>query len=394
MSTLTSKEHKALNGDAPEECDRTPAIPTNIIFDLILPIFDLILPFVQDRRTWNSVCSATKELYAAGMGMTPPWPETKFNLGQKTGSLKFSPCGSFLACGSRTAPYRVYICDRRGRITRLTGHTSCVSHLSFSKDGKFLVSAGNQDRSIRIWSTNFTGLPEQSRKSLQGQRRAIECFAFAPDDSNVFVAAGFNEIKVWNVETEVCTHNLYHRGGSIRSMFFPAGGIDRTCNFVTSEGSLIRTCWNELSGTTASDIVNMLGMGQILKSTFSPCGSLLAVLSHDQYLSGRVQVDVTLFDMKAMSVVQSLTLDDREYTPRVFISDALAFSPNGKTIVCHFGRSEILVLQVHDLNIRHDMNIRRRHDPCGNISVVAFDPSSQCVASGATSDNYVRLWTF
>jgi WD40 repeat protein len=163
MSTINSKESKALNGDAPQECDPTPVIPTNIIFHLILP-------FVQDRRTWNSACTATKELHEAGMGMTPPWPETKFNLGQKTRSLKFSPCGSFLACGSLMIPHPVSICERPGRMTRLIGHTSCVSHLSFSKDGKYLASAGD-DRSIRIWPTNSTGLPKQSDKWLLGHRR-------------------------------------------------------------------------------------------------------------------------------------------------------------------------------------------------------------------------------
>jgi hypothetical protein len=32
MSTVTSDKSKALNDDAPQKCDRTPAIPTNTIY--------------------------------------------------------------------------------------------------------------------------------------------------------------------------------------------------------------------------------------------------------------------------------------------------------------------------------------------------------------------------
>jgi hypothetical protein len=80
MSTVTSKKRKDLNDDASEECDRAPAIPTNVI--------SVVLSFVQDRTTWNSVCSANKEVYKAGMGMMPPWPEIKLKLGQQIGTTK------------------------------------------------------------------------------------------------------------------------------------------------------------------------------------------------------------------------------------------------------------------------------------------------------------------
>jgi WD40 repeat protein len=377
MSTVTSNKLKPLDEDAPQECDRTPVIPTYIISDLILP-------FVQDRRTWNSVCSATKELYEAGMAMTPPWPETKVDVGQMVRSLKFSPCGSFLACGSLTVPPRVSICDRRGKISRLLGHTSRISHLSFSKGGKYLASAGC-DMSIRIWPTDSTGLPRQSDKPLFGHRQYIKCLDFAPDDSNVLVAAGFNEIKVWNVEREVCTHNVYHSGGSIRSMFFPAVDMDRTCIFVTLYGSLVRTCWDDPAGTISIEIVNMPGLHpMMLKSVFSPCGSLLATSSEGR---NDGMMNVTLYDMNAMFVLQRVTID--ACTPGQ--NDVLIFSPNGKTLAFNSGLDEILFLQVDDLDIRRRLE-ENANAPIRGDSAIAFDPSSQFVAS-AGLDTYVRLWT-
>jgi WD40 repeat protein len=280
--------------------NRAPAIPTNVI--------SVVLSFVQDRTTWNSLCSANKEFYEAGMGVTPPWPETKFKLGPNgtTESLKFSPCGSFLACGANSPPYLLSICDRRGRLTRLIGHTSMISDLSFSKDGKYLASASANDNSIRIWPSNYsTGLPQQSDKTLLGHWRRIQCFEIAPDDSNILVSVDYTDIKVWNVETEVCahhfnymTHHFCYSGGPYRpilSMFVPPAGEkdDHKCIFVASAGKLIRTCWDDSSGAIASDIIDMPGMGQeVRKAAFSHCGSLLAALSHEGFSGGSVNVSL------------------------------------------------------------------------------------------------------
>jgi hypothetical protein len=64
MGTVASNERTSeeasLNNDAPLECYTTPVIPANLIFQLILP-------FLQGRPTWNAVCSVNKELHEAGM---------------------------------------------------------------------------------------------------------------------------------------------------------------------------------------------------------------------------------------------------------------------------------------------------------------------------------------
>jgi hypothetical protein len=62
-NTMPTAEEASLDDDAPLECDTTtPVIPINLISHLVLP-------FVQDRPTWNAVCSANKELHEAGMRM-------------------------------------------------------------------------------------------------------------------------------------------------------------------------------------------------------------------------------------------------------------------------------------------------------------------------------------
>jgi COMPASS component SWD3 len=363
MSNVASNERTneaaSLDDDAPGESnDTTPALPINVISHWVLP-------FVQDRLTWNAVCSANKELHGAGMRMTPPWPETKLTLlGQSVTALKFSPCGSFLASGSGYPPYPVHVCDRRGSLTRLIGHNSGINHLSFSKDGKYLASANPNpsDLSIRIWPTNSTRVPQQSDKKLLGHQDFINCLDFSPDDSNLLASADYYDIKLWNVEQEVCTHSFNRRYDAIRSLcFLPARENPHTCIFVTFTGSLIRICWDDLSSVT-NDTVAMPGLGEVHTSAFSHCGSLLAAASPD----GEAVV-VILYNMRTMAVVQRISIGQR--MPK------LAFSPNGKTLLFALDQHEVHICEVHDLNIR------RRLGEHVAARAVAFDPSSQFLAS-------------
>jgi WD40 repeat protein len=376
-SNKRTAEAAALNNDEPlDEYDATPVIPINLISLLILP-------FLQDRLTWNAVCSANKELHAAGVRMTPPWPATKLRMGLNVATLKFSPCGSFLAYGTRSSPYLVHICDRRGRQTCLRGHTSGISFLSFSNDGNYLASSErgryNDEPVVRIWPTDSTTrLPQQSDKTLPGSRLDINCLDFSPSDSNILVTGHHCVINIWDVEQEARIYSFDHDCGYLQSLYFPVQDEGRKCSFVSATGSLIRTWWNDLSGFE-SDIIDMPGLGQVGTSVFSHCGSLLAAVSRG---SGRM---VTLYNMRTMSVVRRLTI------PRFLHYGGLAFSPDGKTLVLGFTRDEIQIREVPDLNL-----LRRLLQPDASAypstGAVAFDPSGQFLASAA-ADHSVRLWT-
>jgi WD40 repeat protein len=272
------------------ECDTTPVMPVN---------------FVEDRQTWNAVCSANKELHQTGRSLTPPWPQTKIELGSKVGALKFSPCGSFLAYGTRSSPYLVHICDRRGRQTSLRGHTSGILCLSFSNDGNYLAYAGSRphDASIRIWPTHPTSrLPQQSDKTLRGHEGYITCLDFSPGASNILASGDNTAIKLWNVEQEICIYSFDHTCGRIPSLYFSVEDEGHKCIFVTRSGSLIRTRWIEVDQSDIeSDIVDMPGLGAVQSSAISHCRSLLTAVSP-------VGSTLTLYDIKAMTVVQRLTV--------------------------------------------------------------------------------------
>ena len=116
----------------PATLDHSSSVPKIIQMPVDL-IAGLILPFVADRATWNSVCYASKELHLAGKNLTPPWPKTALRSATIVYDVAFSPSGSHLAfsAGLRV----VHILDRWGRETILDCHSRFVSRLAYSRDG-------------------------------------------------------------------------------------------------------------------------------------------------------------------------------------------------------------------------------------------------------------------
>jgi WD40 repeat protein len=107
------------------------------------------------------------------------WPGMK--LRYRAGALAFAPDGKLLAVpggGSRSL-VRLYQVSSAGLrpVADLRGHAGWVNALAFSRDGKVLVSGGD-DRALRIW--DLRGAPKE-RVALRGHTGGVSGLAFAPD---------------------------------------------------------------------------------------------------------------------------------------------------------------------------------------------------------------------
>jgi hypothetical protein len=121
-----------------------------------------------------------------------------------------------------------------------------------------------------------------------------------------------------------------------------------------------------------SDIVDLPGLGQVHKSAISHCGSLLAASSHEGSPLDDGPVVVTLYDMKTMSRVQRVSICDC----RPGVNEYFVFSPAGTTLVFVDGRHEIMVFEVHDLNIRRQLRRQYGNELMYASAIITFDPSS------------------
>jgi WD40 repeat protein len=385
-----SAEVASLHDNGESGRDRHQPFSDRVILPMNL-IIHSILPFVQDRSTWNNLCVANKKLRNGGRTMTPPWPETTLEQVQTLAMvMKFSPCGQYLVVARAQgagSPSFVQIVNRRnGEETPLRGHIEAIFCLSFSDDGKYLASGGN-DRLIEIWPTKSTRTQtQQSRKTLRNHQHKVLCFAFA-SDSNILASGCSGEIKLWNVEDEVCLHTIEHQHGSPSSLVFSGVGEIIKCLAATSDGSLIRVSWNSKKHAEFTSDIVVDGATRYLNSVFSHCGSLLATIDLTNKLC------VYNIKTEGMSMAQSVTL------PAYCIlktNAGLAFSPDNKTlaVICDTTGNQdddtvVRLLDVKDLTLQRKLKWQSR----GFFPVsLAIGPSSRCLAT-ARSDGRVRLWS-
>ena len=127
----------------------------------------------------------------------------------------------WLAVGGYTSRYGIRLIDfKTGEVNALlNGHGNVISGLSFSTDGRRLIS-GSSDKTARIWDV-------ESRKTLHeltGHTEYIYAVAFSPDGSKAVTGSDNNTLKLWNVNTGRLITTMQEHGDDVASVVFTPDG--------------------------------------------------------------------------------------------------------------------------------------------------------------------------
>ena len=120
-------------------------------------------------------------------------------------NIVFSPDGRLIA--SVSGPQKVYIWDiyTEERMIIATGHTDRYVKITFSPDGKSIISAGAiDDGTIRIWDISNGEL----KSILNGMANGINDIKFSPDGNTLATLGYDGTILFWDYPALFSTHRI------------------------------------------------------------------------------------------------------------------------------------------------------------------------------------------
>ncbi len=262
-----------------------------------------------------------------------------------------------------------------GHVLTYRGHSSDVSSLAWSPDGKNIVS-GSVDNTVQVWDAT-TG---NHIYTYHGHSDAVFDVAWSPNGKRIVSASNDGSVQIWNA----------------------FAGMHVISHLSPLNTRLIRTPWNAVAWSPDGKYVAIGGVGDaiVLDSTigtikgyyghhggsvhsltWSPDGIYLAI--------GRDDSTVQVWNVATTSNVYTYT----GHSTDVF---TVAWSPDGKRIAS--GDSDGLV-QVWDALTGDHVYINRGHADyypghftSGKaIDAVAWSPDGKRIATGS-DDTTVQVW--
>src|SRR5262249_5294766 len=151
--------------------------------------------------------------------------------GQSTAlGVAFSPDGKSLALGTWGGEVKLLDLSTSKPLPAPTRHKDWITSVAFSRDGKYLVSAGgsefkptrNQNRTtgeIKLWN-----LTERSERSLQGHTSKVFSAVFAPDSQTLATASADGTARLWDTASGEQRHTLQGHKDAVWSVTFSPDG--------------------------------------------------------------------------------------------------------------------------------------------------------------------------
>lgn len=246
---------------------------------------------------------------------------------------------------------------RDGSLHTFHGHTSRITAVAFSPDGKTLASAC-YDPIVRLWDVTA----RRAILTLEHEGRVLS-LAFSPNGQLLATASDDGRVLLWEVDSWGKVTTLPQAGCS-EVAFLPDGQTLA----VTGQGGCIKL-WDVTTRQQVDTLVQPPGSDWSYVA-FSPDGRTLAARSSDL-------TKVTLWDRAT-----------RQQVPvpgghSAFVV-CLAFSPDGKVLA---SAGNDAIVQLWDLATKQVMSTLRGH----MVDCMAFTPHSRTLVMGCR-DGRIKLW--
>jgi WD40 repeat protein len=241
----------------------------------------------------------------------------------------------------------------------LQGHTDAVRCLSYSPDGRYLASGG-EDGTVRLWGLAAGGI----EAGLLEHADSVEALSFAPDGATLVTGTAGGEVIAWDVAQRQCRSSAPTRE-------------EAAIRFVvhSPDGAVVAiACW----GRTLS-----VYDARILKGLWiTPATSLYTALAFapNQRVMSAATEDGLLTRFSLSPQRPGITLD------KGIPVYALAHSPDGRLLAAGRANGEIALWEAQRGRLEATLS-----GHTWTIYSLAFTPDGRTLVSGG-ADGTVRLW--
>lgn len=297
-------------------------------------------------------------------------PETSG--GNQTLSVTVSPDGKTVAVGTGWGVVKQIDLATGAVAPSVNRHNDWVCAVTYSSDGKYLVSAGGSEftpqrnggqtsAEVKVWDR----LSGSERGKLEGHANKIFAAVFSPDGRTLATGAADQTIRLWDIEamrerlmlrghTDAVSSLAWSRDGRILA----SAGWDKTVKL-----------WDANSGDQVASCAG--SEEELLTVAISPDNRWVA--------AGGSDWTVRLWDFETKELAALL----KGHQGTVY---AVAFSPDGKMLATGSGDETV---RLWNLETHLSTDVLRGHH--SGVTAIAFTPDGKQLVSGAL-DGPVRTW--
>ena len=245
-------------------------------------------------------------------------------------------------------------------IKTLTGHTHYVYSVSYSPDGRKIIST-SEDKTIKIWDAN-TG---SCLQTLTGHTNGVSSVLYSPDGRKIVSASGDKTIKIWDVNTGTCLQTLTgHTDWVLSASYSPDGR-----KIVSASKDKTIKIWD---ANTGSCLQTLTGHTDAVESvSYSPDGRKIVSTSWDK--------TIKIWDANRGKCLQTL----KGHTDYV---NSASYSPDGRKIV---SAADDNTIKIWDANTGSCLQALTEHN--NDVYSASFSPDGTKILS-ASRDGTIKIW--
>jgi WD40 repeat protein len=254
-----------------------------------------------------------------------------------------------------------------GLIKAFSGHTSVINALTFSPDGRYVLS-GSWDKTLKLWDSKKS----RCLRTYQGHAGYVKAACFNPDGNRILSLAEDDTLRLWDTQSGKCLrvitadksyghHNKAVQFSPDGKYAISAGGEAFFSLWDTHDWSLLKTFRNPSTD-------------HVYSIAFSPDGNLV--------LAGRGDGKINVWDVRSGACLWTF----QGHQGRLSMVLTLAFSPDGTCALSGGYDHMIRLWDVKTWDCIRELPGHRH-----KVGDIAFSPDGQFALS-VSMDKTMRLW--